>query len=174
MSEPAPRPAIRSPHHLIADVAQVLLRHNGAALCVRRKPRSGSASGQLAVLGGYLYADESLDHAARRRAEEVTGVRFDAEGQEFCGLLHRHEPGGTDRITAVFVSQTWTGEPHTGEPHAGEPGAGEPDAQDGLFWVSIERPPADCHPHTAHIFHLLTHGPSYRALNWPAQGGSLV
>ncbi|MET7362367.1 hypothetical protein ABZS76_28595 [Streptomyces sp. NPDC005562] len=33
---------------------------------------------------------------------------------------------------------TWAGEPHDAEP----------DRQDGLFWVPIERPPADCHPHT--------------------------
>ncbi|MEK8146366.1 hypothetical protein NKH18_49160 [Streptomyces sp. M10(2022)] len=53
------------------------------------------------------------------------------EQQEFCGLIHHHDPGdGPDRITAVFVAQSWAGEPHNAEPHKHE----------GLFWVSLEKP----------------------------------
>lgn len=33
-----------------------------------------------------------------------------------------------------------------------------------------EEPPPDCHSYTAAIFRMLTHGPSYRALNWPTGG----
>ncbi|MGW7069443.1 NUDIX domain-containing protein [Streptomyces sp. NPDC054855] len=151
------------PHLLIADVAQILLRSNGAALCVRRKPDAALAPGQLAVIGGHLEAGEPLDHAARREAEEETGVLINAEQQEFCGLIHHHDPGGgLDRLTAVFVAQSWRGEPYNAEP----------DKHEGLFWVPIEKPTADCHSYTVAIFHMLTHGPSYRALNWPAQGGS--
>ncbi|MGW1756400.1 NUDIX domain-containing protein [Streptomyces mirabilis] len=116
-----------SPHLLIADVAQVLLRANGAALCVLRKPDAVLAPGQLTVVGGHLEAGE-----------------------------------GMDRITAVFVAQSWTGEPHNAEP----------DKHEGLFWVPMEKPPPACHPYTAAIFHMLTHGPSYRALNWPTSGGA--
>ncbi len=36
----------------------------------------------------------------------------------------------------------------------------------------MEKPPPDCHPYTAAIFHMLTHGPSYRGLNWPTPGGA--
>ncbi|MEU8952749.1 NUDIX domain-containing protein [Streptomyces sp. NPDC048518] len=96
--------SVRPPSPLIVDVAQVLLRHNGAALCVRRTSYAGPASGQLSVLGCHLRAGESLDHAARRTAEEE----------------------------------------------------------------------ADCHPHTAHNFRMHTHGLSYRAPNWPAEGGSVA
>ncbi|MFE2583027.1 hypothetical protein [Streptomyces sp. NPDC059378] len=86
-----------------------------------------------------------------------------AEQQEFCGLIHHHESGdGPDRITAIFVAQSWAGEPHKAEP----------DKHEGLFWVSVEKPPPDCHPYTTAFFHMITHGPSYRALNWPTQGGS--
>ncbi|MFG2502716.1 NUDIX domain-containing protein [Streptomyces sp. NPDC048441] len=147
---------------MIADVAQILLRANGAALCVRRNPDAALAPGKLTVVGGHLKAGEPLDLAARREAAEETGIQIDADQQEFCGLVHHHEPGGTDRITAVFVAQSWTGEPHNAEP----------DKHEGLFWVSIEQPPSECHPYTSHIFHMLTHGPSYRALNWPVRGGS--
>ncbi|MFB6961395.1 NUDIX domain-containing protein [Streptomyces sp. NPDC056309] len=149
------------PHLLIADVAQVLLRSNGAALCVRRKANAALAPGQLTVVGGHLEAGEPLDHAARREAEEETGVHLSADQQEFCGLIHHHDPGGgADRITAVFVAQSWTGEPYNAEP----------DKHEGLFWVPMERPSLDCHPYTATIFHMLTHGPSYRATNSPAGG----
>ncbi|MEU3145765.1 NUDIX hydrolase [Streptomyces sp. NPDC006999] len=61
-----------SPHLLIADVAQVLLRSNGTALCVRRNPGTALAPGQLTVVGGHLEADEPLDHAARREATSGT------------------------------------------------------------------------------------------------------
>jgi 8-oxo-dGTP pyrophosphatase MutT (NUDIX family) len=151
----------KEPHLLIADVAQVLLRSNGAALCVRRKPDAALAPGQLTVVGGHLQAGEPLDHAARREAQEEAGVFISAEQQEFCGLIHHHDAeGGLDRITSVFVAQSWTGEPYNAEP----------DKHEGLFWVPMERPSPDCHAYTATIFHMLTHGPSYRATNWYAGG----
>ncbi|MGW2850518.1 NUDIX domain-containing protein [Streptomyces sp. NPDC001215] len=151
-----------APHLLVADVAQILLRANGAALCVRRRPDAALAPGQLTVVGGHLEAGEPLDRAERREAKEEAGVHISAQQQEFGGLVHHHDPEGMDRITAVFVAQSWTGEPHNAEP----------DRHEGLFWVPMEKPPPDCHPYTVAIFHMLTHGPSYRALNWPTSGGA--
>ncbi|MGQ4453215.1 NUDIX domain-containing protein [[Kitasatospora] papulosa] len=102
-------------------------------------------------------AGEPLNHAAWREAEEETGVGISVEQQEFCGLIDHHEStDGPDRITATFAAQSW---------------AGEPDKHEGLFWGSMEKPPPDCHPYTS-IFHMITHGPSYRALKRPTQGGS--
>ncbi|MEE4495104.1 NUDIX domain-containing protein [Streptomyces sp. BE230] len=150
-------------HLLIAHVAQVLLRTNGSALCVRRQPDAALTPGQLTVIGGHVQADEPLDHAARRKVEEEAGVSISSAHPEFCGLVHQYAPRGHDRITAVFVAQSWTGEPHNTEP----------DEDERLFWVSTEKPPPDCHPHTATIFQLLTEGPSYRALDWPISGGTL-
>ncbi|MGW0874291.1 NUDIX domain-containing protein [Streptomyces sp. NPDC002740] len=109
-----------------------------------------------------MEAGQPLDCTARREAEEETGVRISADQQEFSGLVHYHEPGGTDRITAVFVTQSWTGAPYNAEP----------DKHEGLFWVPMEQPPPDCHPYTVAIFRMLTHGPAYRALNWPTSGGA--
>ncbi|GAA3143424.1 hypothetical protein GCM10010521_32830 [Streptomyces rameus] len=149
-------------HPLIADVAQILLRANGAVLCVRRSPGPDLTAGQLTVVSGRPEAGEPLDRAARRVAKEEAGVHIGADRQEFGGLVHHHEPAGPDRITAVFAAQSWTGEPQS---------AG-PDEHEGLFWVPMERPPRDCHPYTVAIFHMLTHGPSYRALNWPTSGGA--
>lgn len=147
---------------LIAGVAQVLLRVNGAARCVRREPDAALAPGQLTVVGGHVKAGESLDAAAGREAEEEAGIRLSADQQEFCGLIHHHEPAGTDRMTADFVSQSWTGEPHNAKPNK----------HVGLFGMPVEKPLPDCHPCTAAIFHMLAHGPSYRALNWPTSGGA--
>ncbi|WP_327187997.1 MULTISPECIES: NUDIX domain-containing protein [unclassified Streptomyces] len=152
----------RTPHPLIADVAQILLQENGAALCVRRRPDTDLAPAQLTVVGGHLEADEPLDRAARREAKEETGVRISADQQDFGGLVPHHEPGDSDRITAVFVAQSSTGEPYNAEP----------DKHEGLFWVPMETPPPDCHPYTVAIVHMLTHGPSCRALNWPTSGGA--
>ncbi|MYW18797.1 NUDIX domain-containing protein, partial [Streptomyces sp. SID2955] len=120
------------------------------------------APGRLTAVGGRVKAGEPLDRAARREAEEGAGVHISARRQEFGGLVHHHEPDGTDRITAVFVAQSWTGEPHNAEP----------DKHEGLFWVPMEKPPRDCHPRTVAVFDMLTHGPSYRALNWPTSGGT--
>lgn len=150
-------------HVLIADVAQVLLRCNGAALCVHHKANAALAPGQLTVVGGHLQAGEPLDHAARREAQEEAGALVSAEQQEFCGLIHHHDAdGGLDRITAVFVAQSWAGEPYNAEP----------DKHEGLFWVPMEGPSPGCHPYTVRIFQMLTHGPSYRAADWPAGGAA--
>ncbi|MFD7065197.1 NUDIX domain-containing protein [Streptomyces sp. NPDC059906] len=149
------------PHLLIANVAQVLLRSNGTALCVRHKADAALAPGQLTVVGGHLKAGEPLDHTARREAREEAGVFIGAEQPEFCGLIHHHDIGdGLDRMTAVFVAQSWTGEPYNAEP----------DKHEGPFWVPMERPSPDCHPYTVTVFHMLMHGPSYRATDWPAGG----
>ncbi|MFF0739421.1 NUDIX domain-containing protein [Streptomyces sp. NPDC004111] len=157
------RESASAPHLLAAEVAQVLLRTNGFALCVRAKAGPAGGRGPLAVVGGLLRAGEPLDAAARRVTEDVSGVRVGPAQQEFCGLAHRRVPGGSDLVTAVFVAQSWTGEPHNAEP----------DAHEGLYWVSMEEPPPDCHSHTAAVFRLLTQGPSYRALNWPVPKGVL-
>ncbi|MFI0219061.1 NUDIX domain-containing protein [Streptomyces lydicus] len=149
-------------HLLIGDVAQNLLRANGAALCLRRRPDAALALGQRTAVGSHLKAGEPLNLAARREAKEDAGSHISADQQEFGDLVHRHEPGGMDRITAVIVAQAWTGEPHNAEP----------DKHEGLFWVSMEKPPPDCHPYTVAIFHMLTHGPSHQALNWPTLGGT--
>ncbi|MFE1027756.1 NUDIX domain-containing protein [Streptomyces sp. NPDC058818] len=131
------------PHLLIADVAQVLLRSNGAALCVHRKLDAALAPGQLTVVGGHLQAGEPLDHAARREAQEEAGVLISAEQQEFCGLIHHHDADGElDRITAVFVAQSWTGEPYNAEP----------DKHEGLFWVPLEKPPRSATPTPSRSF----------------------
>ncbi|MEV5794914.1 NUDIX domain-containing protein [Streptomyces sp. NPDC052192] len=39
-----------------------------------------------------MEAGETLDHTARREAEEETGVRISGEHQKFCGLVHQHVP----------------------------------------------------------------------------------
>ncbi|MFJ2744806.1 NUDIX domain-containing protein [Streptomyces sp. NPDC087440] len=149
-------------HLLAASVAQVLLRENGSALCVRQASDAVHAPGSLRLVGGPLRAGEPLDRAARREAEEQAGVHISPEQQEFVGLVHHRTPGGADRVTVVFVSQTW----------AGEPRSAELDEQEELFWVSMEHPPPDCHPDTATVFRLLTEGPSYQAVNWTSAGGS--
>lgn len=108
---------------------------------------------------------EVASHRASRHfmAEEETGVRITPLQQEFCGLVHHHAPGGLDRITAVIMARSWTGEPH----HC------EPKKHEGLFRVSTEKPPPDCHPYSSAILEMLTRGPSYRALNRPMLVGAL-
>lgn len=156
-----------APHLLIVDVAQVLLRPDGAALCVRRRPDAALAPGQLTVLGGRLEAGEPLDHAARREALEEAGVLVSADQQDFRGLIHHHAPaGGPDRVTAAFVAGSWGGEPHNAEPHQHQ----HQHQHHGPFWVPIDRPSPDYHPSTVTIFQTLIHGPSYRAVNRPAGG----
>ncbi|MEV7706990.1 NUDIX domain-containing protein [Streptomyces sp. NPDC088922] len=124
---------------------------------------AAASSGVSLPLASDRAAGEPLKNAAWREAEEETGVCISVEQQEFCGLIDHHESAdGPDRITVTFAAQSWAGEPHNAEP----------DKHEGLFWVSMEKPPPDCHPYTTSIFHMITHGPSCRALNRPTQGGS--
>ncbi|MFD3653334.1 NUDIX domain-containing protein [Streptomyces sp. NPDC058620] len=118
-------------------------------------------------VGLHLDSDRAVgephNHAARREAEKETGVCISVGQQEFYGLIHHHDSAdGLDRIAVVFAAQSRAGEPHNAEP----------DKHEGLFWGAMEKPPPDCHPYTTSIFHMTTHGPSCRALNWPTQGGS--
>ncbi|MFI5804467.1 NUDIX domain-containing protein [Streptomyces sp. NPDC051561] len=147
---------------LAADVVQILLRENGTVLCVQRSLGADRMPGPLALIGGPLLASEALDGAARREAQEQAGVQINALDQEFVGLLHQHVPERMDRVTVVFVAQTWAGEPYSAELHE----------QQELFWVSIDNPPPNCDADTAAVLRLLTAGPSYQALNWPSTGGT--
>ncbi|MFD4479505.1 NUDIX domain-containing protein [Streptomyces sp. NPDC058471] len=105
----------------IVDVLVLLHRPDGRVLLLRRA--APEYAGQLTIVGGHLKPGEPLDSAARREAGEEAGIRISADQQEFCGLVHHHQPAGTDRITAVFVAQSWAGEPFNAEP----------DKHEGLF-----------------------------------------
>ncbi|WP_234381612.1 hypothetical protein [Streptomyces sp. NRRL S-1521] len=154
-------------HLLIVDVAQVPLRPDGAALCVRRRPDTALGPGQLTVLGGRLEAGEPLDHAARSAGGG--GGPVSADQQAFRGLIHHHTPtGGPDRVTAVFVARSWGGEPHNAEPRQHQ--HQHQHQHEGPFWVPTGRPSPDHPPYTVTIFQTLIHGPSYRAVNRPAGG----
>ncbi|MFE9997258.1 NUDIX domain-containing protein [Streptomyces avermitilis] len=72
----------------------------------RARTDSALAPGQLTVVGGHLQVGEPLDPAARRAAEEETGVRITPFQQELRGILHHHDPDGMDRITDVFVAHS--------------------------------------------------------------------
>ncbi|MEU1486949.1 NUDIX domain-containing protein [Streptomyces sp. NPDC005752] len=133
------------------------------ALVHREFENTAASSGVGLHLDSDRAVGEPHNHAARREAEKETGVCISVGQQEFCGLIHHHDRGdGPDRITAVFVAQSRAGEPHNAEP----------DKHEGLFRVSMEKPPPDCHPYTTAIFHMITHGPSHRALNRPTPGGN--
>ncbi|MGW3659875.1 NUDIX domain-containing protein [Streptomyces sp. NPDC005151] len=142
----------------MADAVRLLFRSDGRVLCVRRAAGSDPVPGQLAVVGDHLEKSESLDQAARGEARVEAEVDVDPRHQELCGLVHDDDPLGEDRITAVFVAQSWSGEPHNAEP----------DRQDGLFRVALGKPSQDCHPCTVAIFRVLAERPTYLTLNWPA------
>ncbi|MGW5590302.1 NUDIX domain-containing protein [Streptomyces sp. NPDC003857] len=128
-------------------MAPALLCANGAALCVRRKPGATPTPGQLTVVGGVLKAGEPLDGAARRKAKQEAGARISAEQQCFCGVLHHHEPDdGPDRITAVFVAQSWACEPRNPAPDEQEGCSGY--RWRSLHWIAAPTPPpsSTCSP----------------------------
>ncbi|MGW7042268.1 NUDIX domain-containing protein [Streptomyces avermitilis] len=64
----------------------------GIGATLRARTDSALAPGQLTVVGGHLQVGEPLDRAARREAEEETGVRTTPCQQESCGIVHHHAP----------------------------------------------------------------------------------
>ncbi|OOV13028.1 hypothetical protein SM007_38975, partial [Streptomyces avermitilis] len=77
----------------------------GIGAPLRARTDSAPAPGQLTVVGAHLQVGEPLDRAARRAAEEETGVRITPFQQELRGGVHHHGPDGMDRITDVFVAR---------------------------------------------------------------------
>ncbi|MFF3411814.1 NUDIX domain-containing protein [Streptomyces sp. NPDC002742] len=86
------------------------------------------------VVGGHIRTGEPPARGARHEPEEESGVGTSALRQAFRGLVRHHSPGGIERITVVFVTHFWTGRQRNAEP----------DRREGLFWVSMEKPPPDC------------------------------
>ncbi|MFI6061948.1 NUDIX domain-containing protein [Streptomyces sp. NPDC051286] len=151
-------------YRLAADAVRLPFRSDGCVLCVRRAAGADPAPGQLAVVGDNLEESESLDQAARGEARVAAGVDTDPRHQKFCGLVHDDDPLGEDRISTVFVAQSWSGEPHNAEP----------DRHDGPFRAALGKPSHGCNPCTVAIFRMVAEGPTCLTLSRPvpARGGA--
>jgi len=114
------------PFAVTVDIVVLTVRHDQLSVLVVRRG-SPPFEGRLALPGGFVHVDESLDAAARRELEEETGVGLEAAHLE--QLASYGEPDRDPRMRTVSVA--WLAVlPDLPEPTAGS------DASDAV-WMPV-------------------------------------
>lgn len=116
-------------------VAVHLLFFRGDQVLLLRRFNTGYADGQYSVPAGHLDGGETVFAAARREAEEETGVRIQAEDIAYSCVMHRRD--SEERVDFFVHVHTWQGEPVNTEP----------EKCDELRWVDINQLPANVIPY---------------------------
>ena len=100
-----------------------------------RRFNTGYADGQYSVPAGHLDGDETVLAAARREAEEETGVHVEARDMVFSSVMHRRD--GDERVDFFLHIHQWQGEPVNAEP----------EKCDELRWVKLTELPDNMIPY---------------------------
>ena len=100
-----------------------------------RRFNTGYADGQYSVPAGHLDGGETVLAAARREAEEETGLRLDLDQMVFSSVMHRMED--EERVDFFIHVLQWQGEPVNTEPAK----------CDELRWVNVEELPENVVPY---------------------------
>ena len=100
-----------------------------------RRFNTGYADGQYSVPAGHLDGGETVLAAARREAEEETGLRLDLDQMVFSSVMHRMED--EERVDFFVHVRQWQGEPANTEP----------DKCDELRWVNVQELPDNTIPY---------------------------
>jgi 8-oxo-dGTP diphosphatase len=122
----APRPGIDFPG---VGAGLVVQRRDGRILLYRRL--NAPEAGHWNIVGGKVDAMESSSQAARREAEEETGLRIG----EVRFLCVAEEIIPTDRqhwVSLIYLTHEFSGEPQLAEP----------DKLSDFGWFSPDAPPA--------------------------------
>jgi len=100
-----------------------------------RRFNTGYADGQYSVPAGHLDGGETVLAAARREAQEETGLRLDMAEIVFSSVVHRMEE--EERVDFFVLVRQWQGEPVNTEP----------DKCDELRWVNVHELPDNIIPY---------------------------
>ncbi|MEV0323232.1 NUDIX domain-containing protein [Streptomyces sp. NPDC050659] len=137
-----PGPTVPVRYKSTVDVLVLLHRPDGRVLLLRRAEPSYAK--QLTIVGGHLDRGEWFEDGACREVREEVGVGVEPDDLWLCCTAHLLSPDGERRITLLFTTQSWSGEPFNAEP----------DRHTELVWAEPGEPPLDAHPFTRA---LLTH-----------------
>ncbi|RPI94557.1 MAG: NUDIX domain-containing protein [Chloroflexi bacterium] len=118
-----------------------LLFFRGDQVLLLRRFNTGYADGQYSVPAGHLDGGETVMAAARREAEEETGLQLDMENMVFSSVLHRMEE--EERVDFFVHVRQWQGEPLNTEP----------DKCDELRWVNLDELPENIIPYVKQAIH---------------------
>jgi 8-oxo-dGTP pyrophosphatase MutT (NUDIX family) len=112
-----------------------LLFFRGEQVLLLRRFNTGYADGLYSVPAGHLDGGETVLAAARREAEEETGLRLDPDQMAFSSVIHRMED--QERVDFFVHVLEWQGEPVNTEP----------DKCDELRWANVDDLPESVIPY---------------------------
>jgi ADP-ribose pyrophosphatase YjhB (NUDIX family) len=131
-----------------------LLFFRGEQILLLRRFNTGYADGQYSVPAGHLDGDETVIAAARREAQEETGVRIAAEDLAFSSVMHRMN--ADERVDFFLHVRTWDGEPDNTEP----------DKCDELRWVNVDELPDNIIPYVRQALQNHRDGITFYEFGW--------
>ena len=131
-----------------------LLFFRGEQILLLRRFNTGYADGQYSVPAGHLDGNETVIAAARREAQEETGVRIAAEDLIFSSVMHRMN--GDERVDFFLHVRSWDGEPENTEP----------DKCDELRWVNVDELPENIVPYVRQAIQNHRDGTRFYEFGW--------
>jgi 8-oxo-dGTP diphosphatase len=131
-----------------------LLFFRESQILLLRRFNTGYADGQYSVPAGHLDGGETVIAAARREAEEETGVCIEADDLAFSSVVHRKD--GDERLDFFVSVHKWQGEPVNTEP----------EKCDELRWVHIHELPDNVIPYVRKAIQNHLDGIPFHEFGW--------
>lgn len=119
-----------------------------------RRFNTGYADGLYSVPAGHLDGGETVIAAARREAQEETGLHIQPEDILFSSVMHRMD--GEERVDFFVQIRDWQGEPANTEP----------DKCDDLRWVPREGLPDNTIPYVKKAIQNHRNGLKFDEFGW--------
>jgi 8-oxo-dGTP diphosphatase len=130
----APSEERDGPTHIV--VVSVLIVRRGKVLLLRRSSGRAHAPGTWEPVSGRVRPDEPLSAAARREAQEETGIRARILAPVSTWVFRRG-PKRTPAVGIAFLARARSGRVHLSSEH------------DAFCWTRLDRPACDLPPEVA-------------------------
>lgn len=147
------------PYTSLVDV--LLIATRGEHVLLARRANTGYGDGLWNLPSGKLEAEEDLEAAVIREAQEEVGIRLRRTNIRMAAALHyRPRDGEAPRVGFFFHTDNWDGEPVNAEPHKCS----------DLRWFPLTEIPPDTVPYTREGLRLFRRNESFGLSGWAQDG----